>query len=91
MSAARIDCAKSTVSMPCAVDELRDRVDARLRQRRLELRVVGDVDGRGAVRAGLRGESVDARADDDAGDVARAERARPSRARASEPFCSSPS
>ena len=55
-------------------DELRDRVDARLRERRLELRVVGDVDRRGAVRGRLVGETVEARADDHARDVARAQR-----------------
>ena len=56
------------------VDELRDRVDARLRQRRREPLVVGDVDRRGAVlRRPVRRASDDARADDDARDVARAE------------------
>ncbi len=70
MSEARIDWAKSTVSIPFSADELRDRVDARLRQRRLELRVVGDVDRCGAVRGRLLGEAVDAGADDHAGDVA---------------------
>ena len=49
--------------------ELREHVDARLRQRRLELRVVGDVDLRGAELSRFVGERAHAGADDDAGDL----------------------
>ena len=45
--------AKSTVSTPSLADQLREHVDARLRQRRLELRVVRDVD-LAAPTSGLR-------------------------------------
>ena len=79
-SAASTDWPKRTVSKPLLRDERREHVDARLRQRRLERRIVGDVDGRGAVLARLRRELADARA----GDHARRRRRRarpPSRAR----------
>ena len=57
-------------------DQLREHVDPRLRQRRLELRVVGDVDLRGAELARFVGEAAHARADDDTGDFTVAERRR---------------
>ncbi len=44
--------------------DLRDDVDARLRQRRLERVAVGDVHGCGAVAAGFRREGLDAAADE---------------------------
>ena len=55
-SAASTDAANSTVSKPWSRDELREHVDARLRQRRLERRVVGDVDLGRAERSRLRRE-----------------------------------
>jgi hypothetical protein len=66
---------------PLLGDELRDCVDAWLRKRCLEPGVIRDVDRRRAVLAGLLGQSIDARADDDAGDFERT---------ASEAFWSSP-
>ena len=69
MSAASTDCGEEDRLDSVLVDELRDRVDARLWQRRGETLVVGDVDRRRAVLPGLCGDAGDARPDDDAGDV----------------------
>ena len=52
------------------LDDLRDHVHARLRQRRVEARVVGHVDRLRPVRARPGREALDAAADDHAGDVA---------------------
>src|SRR4029077_12422953 len=54
-------------------NELCDHVDARLRQRRLELRVVCDVDLRRADRPGGLADRAHTRSDHDSGDVAGAE------------------
>ena len=48
--------------------ELREHVHPRLRQRRLERRIVGDVDGRRT--GGLGGGAADTRAGDDSADLA---------------------
>ena len=55
---------------PLVADELREHVDARLRQRGFELRVVRDVDLRGAVRARAVRKPAHVRADHDSRDVA---------------------
>ena len=89
-SAASTEAAKRTFVGARSRDDRRERVDARLRQRRLERGVVDDVDRRRAVRAGRRGDARPRPADDDARDVA-AERRAPSRARRATPFWSSPS
>ena len=81
--------AKSTVSIALVGDELCEHVDARLGQRRLETRVVGDVDGGGAVLGGLRGEAVDPRADDHGRRRRRRRAARAFASTPSEPFWSS--
>ena len=49
---------------PVVANDLRERVDARLRERRLERGVVGDVDLGGAVPACLLRKRGDARAED---------------------------
>ena len=57
------------MSKPLLLDELREHVDARLRQWRGEGRIVGREDASGAVAPGLRSELLHARAGDDRGDL----------------------
>ena len=64
---ASTDCANSTVSKPSSRTSAGEHVDARLRQRRLEPRVVGD---ERRCRPPASRERADARAGDDAGRLA---------------------